>query len=417
MPRAVRIDRPRPKPAAFLGSAAVRRLCIDLIASEQDRLIRERRLSARQHIARVLDGGRDLRVSVEIGEEDLGLDSLARLDVVGAVCRFFCLDDSGTEDLLLVHRDLDDWVRIVDAHIERLGDGIRIGFETSGSTGTPKRVLHDARDLDAEVAEVLRTVVVGPSPLARVLSAVPPRHIYGFLWSVLLPERAGVEVLELHRSTGAALFRHCRPGDLVIGTPFTWERAAQSGGRVPSGITGVTSAAPSTAATWGGARRMGLDRLVEVYGSTETGGIGWREAPDLPFQLSDRVERCGQALRRRSCGTRLALQDRLEWRGQDRFVVAGRLDDVVQVAGTNVSTAKVAEVLGTVSGVAEVAVRLDGSRLRALVVPEAPDGPIDMLEDSLRALAMTALDPPARPDRYQFAPALPRTPIGKLADW
>jgi 4-coumarate--CoA ligase (photoactive yellow protein activation family) len=401
---------------ACLSPGAIRRLCVDLISAEQDRLIREKRLSERHHIARLIGAPAGNVAAIEIGEDALGLDSLARLDLVGSLSRFFCLADTGAEDLLLVHRELGDWVRIVGAHLDRVAQAARFGFETSGSTGAPKVIAHARRVLDDEVREILETILC-EHPAERFLTTVPPRHIYGFLWGVLLPERGGQEVIECHRSTGEALFRLCRPGDIVIGTPFTWERAARLGQRLAGGVTGITSGGPSTAATWEAAHRLGLDRLVEIYGSTETGGIGWRNRRDAPFHLSDRVERTGPRLRRRADRSVVPLQDHLLWRGAGRFDVAGRIDDVVQIAGTNVSTSRVARLLGAVDGVAEAAVRLDAGRMKALIVPSNPDGATGHLEEALRARAARHLDAPARPDRYMFASAMPRNAMGKLADW
>jgi 4-coumarate--CoA ligase (photoactive yellow protein activation family) len=403
-------------PLIDLGGA--RRLCVDLIGAEQERLLRERRISPRQRIAaRLADGTRGTEEALEISEDDLGFDSLALLDLVGAVSRYFALADSGAEDLLLVHRTLGDWARIVHAHFERVGAASRIGFETSGSTGAPKRFFHAGARLEAEVDEILK-VILGPlQPGVRILSAVPPRHIYGFLWAVLLPQRAGLEVVDLHASTGEALFRICRPGDLVVGTPFTWERAAHAGGRLPANVTGVTSAGAATPATWEAVGMLGLDRLIEIYGSTETGGVGWRDTGDIPFHLSERVARLGETLRWRASDTEVPLQDDLRWETDQRFHVTGRRDAIVKVAGIKVSTQEVVRILRAVDGVAEAAVRLDGDRIRALVVPDRPDRDTDALEDALRVAAARKLSAPARPDRYSFASALPRTPVGKLAAW
>jgi 4-coumarate--CoA ligase (photoactive yellow protein activation family) len=402
----------------FVGAASVERLCIDLIAAEQERLLRAKRLSPRQRIgARLAACGPGEVGEIEIGEDALGIDSLMLLDLVGVVSNYFCLGDSGAEDLLLVHRTLGAWGRIVLAHFDRVGGGARIGFETSGSTGSPKRVVHLRATLEAEVDEILGSVLGGVAPDARILSCVPPRHIYGFLWSVLLSDRTGRTAVEFHRSAGEALFRYCRPGDLVIGTPFTWERAAGQGCRLPAGVTGVTSAGPSTAATWAAGRHLGLDHFVEIYGSTETGGLGWREAWDAPFQLSARFDRCGERLARRSSGEDVPLQDRLVWRPDGTFNVAGRRDSVVQVAGTNVSVEEVTRVLRGVEGVANAAVRFDGSRILALVVPTPGAGSLDALEDALRARVARDLAAPARPDRFSFAAEIPRTEIGKVAPW
>ena len=414
-------DRPMPPlrdARPVLDPLSTRRLCIDLIAAEQDRLLRERRLSRRQHIERwVYCEREDALDRLEIGEDTLGFDSLALIDLVGVISRYFNLMDSGAEDLLLVHRELGQWVSIVAAHLDTVGGKARIGFETSGSTGNPKRVVHGFGVLEDEICDI-RGAILGPAFAAgRILSAVPPRHIYGFLWSVLLPERAGQEAIAVHRAPDGAIARLSRPGDIVLGTPYIWERAAIAGDRLPPGVTGITSAGPSSPATWQAARMLGIERLVEVYGSTETGGLGWRDAWDRPFALSGRVVRHGDDLRRRACGTILAVQDHLQWLDENHFAVSGRRDDVVQVAGTNVSLGDVARCLRSIAGVAEVAVRLEDGRIRALIVAAEATADTETLEDALRASAMRHLAAPARPDRYTFAAALPRTKLGKMADW
>jgi 4-coumarate--CoA ligase len=303
----------------------------------------------------------------------------------------------------------------VVAHFERAGGAARIGFETSGSTGNPKRVVHSADVLAEEVEEHLTLGTARPRE--RVLSAVPPRHIYGFLWSVLLPQTTGAPVVDLHRSTGEALFRICRPGDLVIGTPFTWERTAQSGGRLPADVCGVTSGGPSTAKTWKAAVNLGLERFVEIYGSTETGGIGWRHSEDVPFRLFGRISRSRDGSLRRRSGDALVVQDNLTWNDDGTFHVGSRRDGMVQVAGANVSLEAVAALLCTVAGVADAVVRLDGIRVMAVVVPDGPDADLDGLEDTLRARVRRELPVAARPDRYRFDEAIPRNAMGKVTTW
>lgn len=413
------VDAPlsRERPRSLLGAQSAQRLCVDIISAEQDRLLREKRLSRRQHISGHLQAAPGALHRLEIGEDALGLDSLALIDLVQSVSRYFCLADSGAEDLLLVHRELGQWANVVVAHLDKMQDKARIGFETSGSTGAPKRAVHRFADLDLEVEEI-RSRILGPPPAsARILSVVPPRHIYGLLWSLLLPERAGLEVCEMHRATQDAIFREARSADIVIGTPFTWERAAGTGERLPPGVIGITSGGPSSPATWQSARHLGVHRFVEIYGSTETGGLGWRTAWDEPFKLSERVVRDGTELRRRRCGSLLPLQDHVAWQDDTHFTVMGRRDSVVQVAGTNVNTDHVRRCLLSVDGVAEAAVRLDGDRIKALIVPANAETDHETLEDALRTCAIRHLAAPARPDRYTFAEKLAVTAIGKAADW
>jgi hypothetical protein len=89
---------------------------------------------------------------------------------------------------------------------------------------------------------------------------------------------------------------------------------------------------------------------------------------------------------------------------------------VVQVAGTNVSIEDVVRCLRSVEGVAQASARLDGGRIKALIVPVDPEGDIAALEDALRARTLF-LEAPARPDRYSFAACIPRSAIGKPVDW
>ena len=63
-----------------------------------------------------------------------------------------------------------------------------------------------------------------------------------------------------------------------------WELAAPLC-QWPEDVTGVTSTGPIAAATITALRQRGLARMVEVYGSSETGGVAWRDNPADPLQL------------------------------------------------------------------------------------------------------------------------------------
>lgn len=88
---------------------------------------------------------------------------------------------------------------------------------------------------------------------------------------------------------------------------------------------------------------------------------------------------------------------------------------MIQVAGVNVSPQHLRGLFLGIEGVAEVAIRPGGLRLKAFVVP-APGIAAEALEARLTAFTAT-LPAPARPSAITFGPALPRTPMGKLSDW
>ncbi len=358
-----------------------------------------------------------------VGEDGLGLDSLERMEVASALSEALHLHESGVEDLLLARRTLGEWVDVASRGLAHFDS--RLSFRTSGSSGEPKSCIHSLDDLAQEIdhlAELFRGA-------KRILSAVPAHHIYGFLFTVLLPERLGrLEVVDVRLLTPRTLARQLQAGDVVISHPTHWSLVARDGGPLPRGVTGVTSTAPCPVELAAALSRSegGLDRFVQVYGSSETAGVGWRESPGMPFQLMPHWSRspAGQLeMRRRADNGDMCTamtQDVIEWLGDRHFHVAGRLDTAVQVGGINVFPKRVSAMLSTHPQVREAAVRLmtpsEGHRLKAFVVPEA-GADTEALRAELDQWANTHLDAPERPKSYTFGTQLPVNENGKYRDW
>lgn len=356
-----------------------------------------------------------------MNEQGLGLDSLERLSVASALNEALHLHESGIEDLLLARQMFGEWIEVA-------ADGLaafdaRLTFRTSGSGGTAKPCVHALAHLQQEV-DHLATLTAGSQ---RVLSAVPAHHIYGFLFTVLLPARLDCEgVIDVRRQTPQALAKLLQPGDLLISHPAHWSLVARHAGRLPAGVHGVTSTAPCPDAVAHSLNAMGLSCLTQVYGSSETAGIGTRTATTGPYRLMpfwSRDSHDGARLLRTSPeGTVIPhpIQDRLEWPATREFRVCGRLDEAVQVGGTNVFPAHIRQVLLEHPQVADAAVRLmapeEGARLKAFIVP-APGTEPSHLRAELWAWTEARLSAAARPKAYTLGEQLPRNAMGKLADW
>jgi crotonobetaine/carnitine-CoA ligase len=101
--------------------------------------------------------------------------------------------------------------------------------------------------------------------------------------------------------------------------------------------------------------------------------------------------------------------------GALRFV--GRADDVIKVAGENVSLTEVEAILAQAPGVLEVAVVARPDEIRD-VVPVAYVVARDQADpptaDDLAAWASGQLAPQARPREWHFIDSLPRTSVGKV---
>lgn len=356
--------------------------------------------------------------------DTLAADSLERLSLASALGEMLHLAGTGGDDRLLAGAQLHDWLAQAHAGLER--GGRELTFRTSGSSGNPKRCTHELATLYQEVDQLARLV----PGRRRILCAVPAHHIYGFLFSVLLPHSIGLggaNVVDLRAASPAAVASALEGGDLVVGHPEFWAALARVAPRLPGGVVGVTSTAPCPDPLADALASAGLERLLQVYGSSETGGVGWRSAPGADFELFPywrRVEDEAQLERMHCAGPsrRYALQDRLEWSAPNRFRPVGRIDHAVQVGGTNVFPAYVGEVLALHPAVREASVRLmrpdEGSRLKAFVVP-APGqlARAGELREELAGWVRERLLAPERPAAFSFGEALPRKANGKLADW
>jgi long-chain acyl-CoA synthetase len=390
--------------------SALKRLLVSLIADEIEILRR-----------RAVDPATQLSWMDEtrIDEEGLGFDSLGRLDLAARLNSFFHLHEVGIEDYLLLAPTLGGWLDIVEKSL-----GLRfehISFKTSGSTGAPKAVTHKTALLDEEVA-ALATLLEGTQ---RVVTLVPAHHIYGFLFTIRLPEALDVPVIDARILPPGRLARALEPGDLVIATPHLYGYLLRAGMRFAEGVMGVSSTAPLPSSLRAELAQAGLASLHEIYGSSETAGLGHRAASDAPFALfphwrkidADRVMRAG-------LDAPVTIPDRVDWAGTAAIRPIGRRDGAVKIGGINVFPAQIAEALKAHPLVKDCAVRAldpDGDetrrRLSAFVVPEGGAGEeADLLAALLRFCAQT-MKAAERPADIRFGAELPRNAMGKLAGW
>ncbi len=396
---------------------ALLRFTADLVAAE---------LAALRHEPLLLPTGWTGSLSLQ---HDLGVDSLELMQLAGSLAETLQMQRSGVEDYLLARRTLAGWLDIAAAGLQHWD--AELTFRTSGSSGEPKRCPHLLATLEQEAAS-LATLFPGRR---RLVLAVPSHHIYGFLFGVLLPRHLGLggsQVIAVRDRLPAQLARHLLPGDLVVGHPQFWQAALAAESIFPDDVMGVSSTAPCPDAVAERAQAAGL-RLVQVYGASETGGLGWRASHRDPYRLLPHIERApgdGDGLLRRGPDGEaqpLCAQDGLAWCGPDSFTLGARRDSAVQVGGINVFPERVRQVLLAHPQVADAAVRLmrpdEGVRLKAFIVPRAgADAGTDTVADaglvrSLRAWIDAQLAAPERPKAITLGGSIPRGVLGKPADW
>ena len=344
-----------------------------------------------------------------VGDEGLGLDSLEQLGALGALAETFGLDDAllGPEP----PRSVGAWVDwIMRRHAS--GDG-HLTVRTSGSTGRPMPCAHAMVDL-VEEARFLATQLTGRR---RVVALVPAHHLYGVIWTALLPTMLDVPVVA--RAIGSPL--ELAAGDLVVAVPDQWRAILRSTRLFPADVVGISSAGPLDGALAADLLASGLARLLDIYGSSEISGIAIRELPATAYDLLPRW--C--LLPHGESDWRLGddhggchdLPDHVERVDERRLRPTGRRDGAVQVGGHNVWPRRVADVLRELDGVADAAVRLHANgRLKAFIVPDDDRDPAE-LTALIEHAAADRLSVSERPRTLRFGDALPRNMMGKLEDW
>lgn len=307
----------------------------------------------------------------------------------------------------------------------------RIVLYTSGSTGRAKEVVKGLDQVDAELRVLVR--LWGPMLADRCVAAtVSPQHYYGLLFYAFLPlcvpctlrsqKIIYPETLEVLAQEGLALISS--PAFLRrIGegpTPRVFPRAIafSSGGALP----------PAAAAN---IAPMFERPPIEVYGSTETGGIAWRFVSTgsrwNPFDgVALRLSEEGE-IRVRSPylreGEELATGDLGRIDAGGGFELLGRTDSIVKIEEKRVSLVQVAEKLRESSLVRDAYVLTaggDSGRLGALVVLSAA-GIAELgargragLAMELRAGLARYFDPAAIPRKLRFVDVLPGNEQGKI---
>jgi len=293
---------------------------------------------------------------------------------------------------------------------------------TSGSTGEHQACPKTASQLLGEALSHVGTFGLGPG--TRCLSTVPSHHIYGLLYSVLVPLLGGGSFLRgtpFHAETIEAQLELHRI-DVLISVP-----AHLRGLEVLTGLRPVkrtfSSGAPLPEATSRMLReRFGLV-VTEVFGSSETGGIAWRDDPGAhwtPFAgvkvtageegrlLLESPFLAPDAPRPLACSDRVGLLE------GGSFRLLGRLDGVVKVAGKRVALAELEHRLAALPGVRDVAAvtaDVEGARGQEIWVAVVTDR---WTPASLRTHLLKWFDPVALPRRIRVLGELPREENGKI---
>ncbi|WP_253281384.1 AMP-binding protein [Cupriavidus sp. HPC(L)] len=311
---------------------------------------------------------------------------------------------------------------------------------TSGSTGVPTGLPKRLDQLDCEVRALQGAFGAALSAGTEVLTTVSHQHIYGLLFCVLWPLAAFRRMPAVRFAFHEEIVRTApsvSPGAVLVSSPAHLRRmpASLDWASARRALRAVFSSGGPLPADAAADAHAHLGRWpIEVYGSSETGGIAWRTASGgnlawtpLPG-VEWRIEGGLLAVRSGHLAQPgwVVGSDRVEAADGGSFVLAGRADRIVKIEEKRVSLTRIEQLLVASPLVEEVralTVELDIGLRTAVVAVPAPAGAA-LLTDAgrpaliaaLRALLVQALEPIALPRRWCFPAALPCNAQGKTTE-
>jgi acyl-coenzyme A synthetase/AMP-(fatty) acid ligase len=296
---------------------------------------------------------------------------------------------------------------------------------TSGSTGTPLPYKKTwGRLVNCVRFEAQRLGLLDGRSHA-IVGTVPPQHMYGFESTVLVALQSGNAF-----SSGRPFY----PADvcselasvpqprMLVSTPVHLRTLVGSDVPLPPADLVLSATAPLSQNLARQVEQRFATRLLEIYGSTETGQIASRRtAENVEWQLFEGVRLFGEGEETWAEGGHVEqptpMCDVLEVTSADRFLLHGRLSDLVNIAGKRSSLSYLNHQLNAIPGVVDGAFFVrepdEGSstgvtRVAALVV--APTLDAAALTEQLRK----RIDAVFMPRPLLFADSLPRNDTGKL---
>ena len=301
-------------------------------------------------------------------------------------------------------------------------DDPEVAFFTSGSTGEPKAVRKKAYQFGEQ--HRVEAPWLGLDGPVSTLCLVPAVHILGYIYGFDMPGAGGGTTVFFRGGAPQQWVDQirARQPSLVVAVPSHYRLMTQVLTAPLPAATYLSSGAPLDPVVGGEFARLAGSPVLQVYGSTETGGIAtrlgsgpWRIFPQLTWH------------RRKSDGRLLVKspwQDRPDdWYVTGDAVVAegetfrllGRADSVVKVGGRRFSTGEVVQAALADPAIeqahAVVYTRFGESAVALFVVARAgqPLAPADV-----RRLLAGRLAPFKVPRTIEVLQALPSRGIGKV---
>lgn len=335
-------------------------------------------------------------------------------------------------------------------HSNKMGDDALVVF-TSGSSGQPKPIHKTFLELELELASV-NSIVSAHYQHAIVTGSVSHQHIYGFMFKCLYPLTHGYPVFfktlqfneQLIDASQLLNLTNCTQL-LYVTSPAHLDNLADNlrhrigsssslhGWTPDVSIQSLSAGAPLLARSARQAQQVLGHEPLEIYGSSETGAIAWRQQlqhtdwstfPSITLSASPDNTLCVQ---RDNSHTENITDTRDLFtinRMSDRqcFTLHGRVDDIVKIAGKRMSLQQIEAALMRLTYVQQcrcIQLPAKNNRLgaviqlssvgRQLLIDQGKLHLNRLLSDSLK----DSVEAVAHPRYWRYLPSIPTDSQGK----
>ena len=319
------------------------------------------------------------------------------------------------------------------------GDFIGLVVYTSGSTGAAQAIPKKLSQMSNEVA-TLDALFGARAGASEIVSTVSHQHIYGLLFKVLWPICAGraIHARSAFFPEDLAAIAPQRPW-LLLSSPAHLKRLPES--PVQPDITRLqaifSSGGPLLPDVAAATQRQFGHNPIEIYGSSETGGIAWRQPlpgierddswqpmPHVDVRLNTEHDCLEVRSPHLPDGNWLRMADKVEFADQQKFTLRGRADRIVKLEEKRISLDQIERLLLASPLAAEARAMLHQAsgqrdRIAAFVVPTAAGrGVLEQqgklaLNTQLRAALAEAIESVALPRMWRYLDAMPANTQGK----
>ena len=307
---------------------------------------------------------------------------------------------------------------------------------TSGTTGEPKAVFKLFMQFENELFELVK--VFGNDWVNRkVFSTVNHHHIYGLLFTALLPIATGLPFRRHRIDFPVELYGLSETSAVVASSPAFLKRLSVESDR-PAGFKGFkyapiiySSGGPLPEDVARKASEITGFWPMEIYGSTETGGIAYRQSKNGPVWTPFEV--CKMSVAEDGClnikssyileAEGFTTGDLVDLYDDGRFLLKGRSDSIVKIEEKRISLPEVENRLKQTGLVADVrVVPMVGKRqylAAAIVLNEAGrkqfEGATKLsINNYFHDFLLQFIENTVSPKKWRYLEELPQNTEGKI---